>query len=141
MEKRSAYPASQSRPALQVAECRALDSRRFLPERRQRVRAPATRQVGSSVEPAAIAIRSAHAQSGATRDDDLGIKLADVIDGESGAVGGGGAPIGQEHVRTGQQAAEQAPTRLGFDVNGDAGLAAVAQLEDEGGVGAGRRTE
>src|SRR5271156_5375694 len=126
MEKRSAYPASQSRPALQVAECRALDSRRFRSERRERVRAPATRQVGSGVEPPAIAIRAAHPQSGAARDDDLGIERADVIDGESGALERGGQPIGQEHVGTGQQAAEQAPTRLGSDVNGDAALATVA---------------
>ena len=84
-----------------------------------------------------IAVRAAHPEAGAPRDDDLRVERADVLDGEPGPLQRPGQPIGQEDIRSGQQTAEQLPAGFGFDVDRDAALSAVAQFEDEVGVDAG----
>ena len=137
VEQRGTHTTGQRRPTLQVTECRTLDGGRFGPERRERVRDPATRQICGGVEPAAIPIRAPHPQPGAARDDDLRVERANVLDGEPGPLECAGQPIGQEDIRTGQQPAEQLAAHFGFDVDRDAALTAVAQLEDEVGIRAG----
>ena len=122
---------------MQVAEARALHRRRFGAERGERVRDAATRQVGRRVESASIAIRASHSQAGAAGDDDVRVERADVVDGQPRAFQHRGQPIGQEHICAGKQAAKEFTTGLGLDVDRNAALAAVPELEDEVGVHAG----
>ncbi|GLE54035.1 hypothetical protein ATCCBAA256_35970 [Mycobacterium montefiorense] len=138
MEQRRAHAAGQRGPTLQVAEPGALDCGCIGTERREGVGNAAPGQVGSGIEAAAIAIRAADPQAGAARNDDLRIEGANVVDGQPGPFQCAGQPVGQEDIRSRQQAAEQLAARLGLDVDRDAALAAVTQLEDEVGVRAGR---
>ena len=136
MEECGAHAAGQRDPALQVAEPGPLHGGCLGAERRHGVGHPAAGQVCGRVESALVAIGSADAGAGAARDDDVRIERADVLDRQPRPLQRAGQPVGQEHVRGGQQATEVLAAGVGLDVDRDAALAAVADLEDEVDVGA-----
>ena len=96
----------------------------------------ATHPVGG-VESALVRIRPPHTGAGTARDDEVRIERAEILDREPRSLERAGQPVGQKHVRGGQQAAEVLATPIGLDVDRDAALAAVADLEDEVDVGTG----
>ncbi len=117
VEQRRAHAARERDAALQVAESRALHGRGLGAERRHRVGHPAAGQVGRRVESALVAVGSAHSGAGAARDDDVRVERADVLDRQPRPFQRAGQPVGQEHVRGGQQAAEVLAAGLGLDVD------------------------
>ncbi len=138
MEQRRAHTAGQRRTALQIPESRPLDRWGRPAERCEGVGDTAARQVCRGVKPAAVSIRTAHAHTGAAGDDHARIEGADVLDSQPDASQCAEQPVRQKHVGRGYQPAEELEAGLGLEVDRDAALAAIAQLEEEVGVGPGR---
>jgi hypothetical protein len=137
VEQRGAYTACQGDSALQVTESGSLHGGSLGAERRHRVRHPAARQVSGRIESALVAVGTAHTRAGAARDDDVRVEGADVLHCQPGPFQWCGQPVRQEHVRGSEQAPEIFSAGVGFDVDGDAAFAPVADLEDEIDVRAG----
>src|SRR5512132_4417938 len=137
MEERGAHTARKGDSALQVAETRALDGRRLGAERCHGVGHATTREIGRRVEPTLLSVRTADACAGASSDDDVWVERADVPDGQPRPFQRAGTPICEEDVRGGEQAAEILAAGVVLEVEADAALATVADLEDEVDVGPG----
>lgn len=91
--------------------------------------------VGAELEAALVAVRSTHTGTGAARNDDVRVERADVLDGQPRPFQRSGQPVGQEDVGGGEQATEVLAAGVGLDVDRDAALAAVTDLQDEVDVG------
>ena len=61
----------------------------------------------------------------------LGVGRTNVFDGEPRSFEGAGQPVGQQHIGAGKQTAEKLAADLRFEVDRDAALAPIAQLEHE----------